>query len=179
MSIYYIYAYIRSDGTPYYIGKGLGKRAYERHGKISVPKNKNNIIIMESGLTEIGALALERRYIKWYGRKDNGTGILRNMTDGGDGVSGLRFDHKPETKNKISKAKTGIKFSKEHRKKLSAAKVGNRSWSGKSHSETSLRKMKEAKIGKKHSEDHKRKIQESIKKNWDARKALLLKQNTI
>ena len=62
---------------------------------------------MESKLTEVGALALERFYIRWYGRKDQGTGILRNMTDGGEGTSGYTLPKSLEHRKKMSLAKLG------------------------------------------------------------------------
>lgn len=112
-TIYYIYAYIRNKdsskgkaGTPYYIGKGKGKRATAKHSKgISVPKDKNFIVFMETNLTDIGSLALERRYIKWYGRIDKNTGCLHNRTDGGEGSSGRACSS--ETANKISASNLG------------------------------------------------------------------------
>lgn len=111
---YYVYAYLRNDGTPYYIGKGSDRRAWTKHKGIPVPNEHSRIIIMESNLSNIGALALERFYIRWYGRKNTKTGILRNLTDGGEGTIGIvRTEHqknlqRSKMKGRVSKTK-GIK----------------------------------------------------------------------
>jgi hypothetical protein len=122
---FYVYFWVRTEnsanglaGTPYYVGKGKNTRAWRK----TKSGKERKVVIAESNLTEVGALALERRYIKWYGRKDLANGILNNKTDGGDGASG--------TKNVIG------------------TNCNNPRNSGKKHSESTIKSMSVAKTGK-------------------------------
>ena len=157
--IYYTYAYLREDRTPYYIGKGKGNRAYRRRNKgIKPPNDKSRILILKNNLTEEESFRHEVYMIAVFGRKDLGTGILHNKTDGGDGASGWVPSEKWRTKQ------SQRTFSKEHKRKLSESNKGDKHYSyGKTLSKETKRKISEAKTGKTHSEETKRKMS-NIKK---------------
>jgi len=147
--MFYVYAYLRTkELTPYYIGKGKDDRAWQKSHSVIVPKDLNRIVMLETNLTELGALAIERRMIRWYGRKDIGTGILHNKTDGGDGSAGII----PWNKD----VKIGSYLSEKGRKTISEANK-------KPRKDTHKERISEALKGKTKSEEHKRKLSKAGK----------------
>ena len=167
---YYTYAYLREDNTPYYVGKGKGDRVHNRGKKdIKPPKDKSRIILLKQNITEQEAFKHEIYMIAVLGRKDLGTGILYNRTDGGEGSSGaIRSE---ETRRKISEIQKGERhhyygksLSEEHKRKLSEALKGDKNHNyGKPPSEETRKKMSDAKKGKLLSEEHKQKMREAHK----------------
>jgi len=156
MNNYYTYAYLREDSTPYYIGKGKGYRAFRKNRKgVMPPKDVSRILFLKQNLTEEEAFKHEKYMITVFGRKDLGTGILRNLTEGGDGVSGLI--HTEEIRKKISERTKEAMNTDEMRKKLSD---GNR---GKIRSKEFKMHLSKINKGRKHSKESKRKIGDASK----------------
>jgi hypothetical protein len=106
LKLYYVYVYLRRDGTPYYVGKGCGPRAWvRRKNGVNPPLDRTRIRIVKAGLREQEAFEWECDIISILGRVDLGTGCLRNKTDGGEGSSGAVKSE--ETRNKLSVAMSG------------------------------------------------------------------------
>lgn len=113
---WYVYRHIRLDkNLPFYIGIGNKKdfgRAYEfksdkrnQYWYRIYQKTNIEVEILFEGLTKEQAVKKEKEFITLYGRVDNNTGILTNMTDGGDGVFGRITTN--ELREKFSATKKG------------------------------------------------------------------------
>ena len=136
---FYTYAYLREDGTPYYIGKGQGRRIYQSVGKPCNKPPKDRIIFLKQNLTEKEAFNHEKYMIDVFGRKDLGIGILYNKSDGGEGPSGMIITE--EMKKKWSDERKGKKKPK--------------------HSEN-MKGEKNPMYGKKRTDDEKERIRQKV-----------------
>jgi hypothetical protein len=204
--------YCDLNNIPFYIGKGKDDRYKVEHhlykGSSIFLKRKirkvgvNNVQIqfLHENLTEEEAFQQEKYWIRYYGRRDLKAGTLCNLTDGGDGPSGVirtvahnlaisvankgnqyskGRKHTEEAKHKISNAFKGKSLSDGHKRNVSNA------LKGRVFSEEHRRNLSKAAVGKpgtnmgkKFSSDHRRKISEALrgkmsevtKRSWAARK---------
>lgn len=149
---FYAYIHCKPDGTPFYVGKG-GETRVKRIERIHNPRHtntvkkygKDNVLVgkLECSTEEI-AFDLERGLINRI--RKMGIDIV-NLTDGGDGPSGIVRSQ--ETRAKMSLAQLGNKKalgvarSSETRAKMAAGKIGNQWNVGRVYSdETRLKKSR-------------------------------------
>lgn len=159
MDKFYVYLYTRSydsqhgeAGSPYYIGKGSGRRAWSNNRLAKPPQDPTHIHVISKDMNEPDALQLEMLLICQYGRIDRGDGCLWNRSDGGEFTPSFRGitspmkgkHHSPETRAKLSAAHMGRKRGPnppEWNAKISASQIG------KVYSPETCAKISEAKKG--------------------------------
>jgi hypothetical protein len=130
--VFYVYLWLREDGTPYYVGKSKpdrNNRAYSSLGhRVPCPKDISRIIVQDYD-SEQEAFDAEIFFIAFFGRIDLGTGRLRNLTDGGEGTAGCACTE--QRKQRIGLANKGRKpkgyaRTEAHRHLLSTIHQGNK-----------------------------------------------------
>jgi len=177
--VFYTYAHYTPEGRLFYIGKGNGDRAYKVSGRSSYWNNvvnkygKPDVQILANWDKEQEALEHEILLIDCF--KELGHKLC-NITNGGEGVSGLKqSEHQKTTASKLhtgNKWRMGLPASEhqkavasqihknnkysigrvqpiEQRQKNSTAHLGNRSASGNKHSEETKHKISKKLLGRK------------------------------
>lgn len=150
-SEFYSYLWLRENGLPYYAGKGKRRRAFSLTHRVHPPKDHSRILIFPMQ-SEEEAFESEIALIGLFGRIDNGTGCLHNLTDGGEGPAGAIHPISENTKIKISNTLKGHPVSEESRQRMRDAGTGRRI------SDEVRKKMSISRQGRKLSEETKKKI---------------------
>lgn len=129
---FYVYEHWRPDERViFYVGKGHARRAYDWHrgrnrwhrfivAKLRKLGLRVEVRIVHSDMEETDALAKERELIAHW--RSIGADLV-NLTDGGEGPSGLK--HTDEWKQANSLRMKGRKMSDEARANMSRAAMGN------------------------------------------------------
>lgn len=170
---YYVYAYLDSKmeenisfddiiftHRPIYIGKGKNNRMfdhfkdrkrfntyfYNKLNKMILEKNNPVVIKLKEFDNEEDAIKLEIKLVSFLGKRKNG-GLLYNLTDGGDGISGYR--HTEETKQLLRL----LNIENKSYLRFPDTKGENHPMYGKKHKKSSIDKMSNSKIGTKQSEE--------------------------
>tara|TARA_R110000796_G_scaffold19436_4_gene58364 strand:+ start:1327 stop:2028 length:702 start_codon:yes stop_codon:yes gene_type:complete len=164
---FYVYAWLKKTGEPYYIGKGKNQRAWR--------KGSGKVQIIASNLTEPQAFAFEALLIKKLGRKDLNEGPLHNRNDGmigGDTSKHPNYikamktrKHTPENFGDQSGENNGM-FGKGHLLKGSSNGMYGKSREGEKlgGAVTPLFGSDNGMYGRKHSEDAKEKQRQAALK---------------
>ena len=185
MREFYIYLHCKPDLTPFYVGKGSGKRSHDfcgrrnKHHKNIVAKYgaENIDVLVFQRESEIQALADEIQWIKVL--RDAGYELV-NLTNGGEGTSGYRHTvetrarnssahignknslgrkHSEYAKERMSKAQKIATSKPDRRKKMSSLMKGNKLSLGRKHSLESIAKM----TGKIKSDETREKLSMALK----------------
>ena len=157
---FYVYLHLReSDGKPFYVGKGCGKRAFNFSGRSQYwnrvsSKHGCTVKILFDNLTEDVAFELEKEII--HTLRNDGYKLC-NLTDGGEGTSGIIVSE--ETRKKIGAIHKGVPKKPEAIAKTRSAHIG------KIISEDTRLKMSLVQIGKKHTKETKMKMSNTHYKN--------------
>lgn len=78
---HYTYIYFDEQMVPYYVGKGIGRRAYKRHANVAVPQDRSRILVQHCASKD-EAFEMEKLLIGMYGCKYDGSGCLENKNPG-------------------------------------------------------------------------------------------------
>lgn len=146
-----VYNHIRLDNNEiFYVGIGTDiKRAYIKHNRSNlwnkiIKKYGYYVKITHKDIIWEEACAIEKYLISFYGRLNLGLGNLCNLTDGGDGILGLK---KSDETKKIHRLQA----------------LGNKNMLGKKHSIETIEKIRIKNKGKIRSEECRTKMRNFIK----------------
>lgn len=188
----YVYQHIRLDTNKiFYVGISKSKKYNRAYLKVKrnsywtniINKTEYKVEIIKDNISWEEACIIEKELIAKYGRKDNNTGILANMTDGGEGKVNVVYTEQQKEKlknqfknlertdnwkNNIKLAKIGTKHSEETKKKISQSNKGK-------HINNHLKET--AIKRRKFTDDEILFIKECVKNKTKTRKELMLKFN--
>lgn len=147
MTAFYVYEHIRRDtGAVFYIGKGRGNRHRSNrnrnqywHNVVNKAGGFDSRVVVEDQSEELILLA---EIEKINQLRTLGVALV-NLTDGGEGITGLKHSeeskramsqklkgkshkHTPESIEKIRQANTGVVFSDERKEKLRQKALGRK-----------------------------------------------------